>query len=179
MFFSVDCQLLLTCLLHRVIPFVLNPTQGVMSMIVNHLHQVFSKIYIYTEVLSIDTKKSTMHISYCTTVHHLHQVLRAKDGYMPSLFIEMKIIHQIISVEYSTYYSVCDYQLFRVVTWKHFSQFTLCIVAKMSNLGLSVFCNISNWNGVAEFCSSGFNEWAGVHLNWVHLHSATCQTDTV
>ena len=47
MFFSVDCQLLLTCLQHRMIPFVLNPTQRVMSMIVNHLHQVFSKIYIH------------------------------------------------------------------------------------------------------------------------------------
>ena len=38
-----------------------------------------------------------MDILWYTAAHHLHQVLRAKDGYMSSLFIEMKVICQIIS----------------------------------------------------------------------------------
>ena len=57
-----------------------------------------------------------MHISCYTTVHHLHQVFRAKDGYMSSLFREMKMIHQIISDESSREHTICDQQLFRAVT---------------------------------------------------------------
>ena len=154
MFISVDSQLLLTCLQHRVVPSVLNPTQRVMSMIVNHLHQVFIKNVYKEKFCPLIEKKSTMHISYYTAVHHLHQVLRAKDGNRSSLFIEMKMIHQIISKihwmisdESSTYHSICDHQLFRVVTWKHFSQFTCVLWQK--------------------------------DLIWVHLYSATYQTDMV
>ena len=78
--------------------------------------------HIYREVFSIDREK----------VHHAHFMLHhnsspAKDGYMSSLFIEMKMIHQIISDESSKQHNICDQQLFRVVTWKHFSQFT-CVL---------------------------------------------------
>ena len=53
---------------------------------------------IYTEQFSLLTeRKSTMDMICYTAVHHLHQVLRAKDGYMSSLFIEIKMICQIIS----------------------------------------------------------------------------------
>ena len=90
MFFSVDCQLLLTCLEHRVAPSVLHPTQRVMSMTINHLHQVFSKTYIQRSFLHWQ-RKSTMHISCYTTVPHLHQVLRAKDGYMWCRFLILLI----------------------------------------------------------------------------------------
>ena len=89
---------------------------------------------IYTEQFSLLTeRKSTMDILCYTAVHHLHQVLRAKDGYMSSLFIEMKMIHQIISDESSRQHSMCDQQLFRVVTWKHFSEFTCVLWQKVSS----------------------------------------------
>ena len=42
-FFSVDFQLLPTCLQHRVVPCVLNPAHRVLSMRVNHLHKVLSE----------------------------------------------------------------------------------------------------------------------------------------
>ena len=126
MFCNVDCQLLLTCLQHRVVSFVLCPIQAVLSMTVNHVHHMFSKTYIERSC-QLAQRKSTMHISCYITIHHLYQVLRAKDGYMSSLFIEMKMIHWIISDESSRQHTICHQQLFRVVTWKHFSQFT-CIL---------------------------------------------------
>ena len=42
-FFSVDFQLLTTCLQCRVVPSVLNSAHRVLSMTVNHLHKVFSE----------------------------------------------------------------------------------------------------------------------------------------
>ena len=32
-------------------------------------------------------------MSYDITIHHVHEVLKAKDGYMYSLFIEIKVMH--------------------------------------------------------------------------------------
>ena len=38
----------------------------------------------------------TFDISYYITIHHTHEMLKAKHGYMYSLFIEVKTMHYII-----------------------------------------------------------------------------------
>ena len=43
MFCNVDCQLLVTCLQHREVGFVLCPIQTVLSMMLNHVHHMFIK----------------------------------------------------------------------------------------------------------------------------------------
>ena len=176
MFFSVDCQLLLTCLQHRVVPSVLHPTQRVMSMTVNNLHQVFSKTY--TEKFSpLTERKSTMHIWCYNTVHHLHQVFRSKR------WIHVLSVHRDENDSSDNFWWVLKITLYmwspiiQSSYMKVFQSVSMCIVAKRSYLGTSAFCHISNWHGIVELCSTGFNEWSGVHLTWVHLHSATCQTD--
>ena len=64
-FFSVACQLLLTCVQHGVVPSVLNPAHTVMSMIVNDLHQVFSKTYIQRSFLC--WQRESPLCTFCTT----------------------------------------------------------------------------------------------------------------
>ena len=87
---------------------------------------------IYTEQFSLLTeRKSTMDMLFYSAVHHLHQVLRAKDGYMSSLFRDIKMIHQIISDQSWTYQSTCNDKLLRVVTWQHFSQLTCVLWQKV------------------------------------------------
>ena len=96
-FFSVDFQLLPTCLQHRVVPCVLNPAHRVLSMRVNHLHKVLSEKDIQRAFLCWQTDSSPCTSSATPTVHHLHQVLREKDGEICFLFIERKKINQTIS----------------------------------------------------------------------------------
>ena len=56
-----------------------------------------------------------MDILCYTELYHLYQVLSAKDEYMSTLYIEMKIIYQIISDECCTYQSTCKHKLLQVV----------------------------------------------------------------
>ena len=101
---------------------------------------------IYTEQFSLLTeRKATMDILFYTAVHHLHQVLSTKDGYMSSPFIGMKMIYHIISDECCKYESTCNHKLLKVVTWKHFSQLTCVLWQKvLSWIHLHIFIDHIN-----------------------------------
>ena len=171
MFFSVDCQLLLTCLQHRFLTSVLNPAHRVMSMSVNHLHKVFSKTY--REVFSVDREK----------VHHAYLVLPHSSS--PTSGVERKRWIHLLSVHRDENDSSDNYRwvlkiplniwspVFQSSYMRTFHSDYMCIVAKRSHLVTSAFCHMSNWHGVVQLCSTGFHYLAGgLHLTWVHLHSS-------
>ena len=47
-----------------------------------------------------------------------------------------------------------------------------------SDLDMSAFFHMSNSPGVVGLFTTRFDKW-GVHLTWIHQHSATCQTHLV
>ena len=130
-FFSVDFQLLPTCLQNRVVPSVLNPAHRVLSMTVNHLHNVFSENDIQRAFLCWQRDSSPCTFSATPTVHHLHQVLRDKDGEICCLFIDGKKINQTISHKWNV--KIALYMWSQVIQSSYMTAFQsvyMCIVAK-------------------------------------------------
>ena len=135
-FFSVDFQLLSACLQHRVVPSVLHAAHRVLSMTVNHLHSMFSEKDIWRTFLCWQRDSSPYTFSATPTVHHLHQVLREKDGEICCLFIGRKKINQTISdkwlVKIALY--IWSQVIQSIVTWQRYSQFTCVLWQKGVNM---------------------------------------------